>query len=169
LPANGRDYVAIGKLMVEAGLLTREEVSIQTNRRTQEARPEDIQDWLDRNPRFVFFRENAGPGPVGAMGTVLTPLVSVATDPAHVAMGQPIWLNAAWPSDGAGKRAGDPLQILAVAEDKGGAIKGQGRIDLFWGAGELAEEMAGRMRVEGAYYPIVPRAWLLRTGRAPGS
>jgi len=166
---NGRDYVAIGKLLVEAGLIAKAEISMQSIRRYLASHPGEAQSWLNRNPRFVFFRLYDGPGPLGAMGTALTPMVSVAADPAFLAMGQPIWLNAQWPADGAGHNAGDSLGVLAVAEDEGGAIKGQGRIDLFWGAGELAEKMAGTMRSQGAYYPIVPRAWLQRRGEAPGS
>ncbi len=167
--SNGRDYVAIGKPMVEAGLIPKDQVSMQSIRAWLMAHPESIQQWLDRNPRYVFFREYEGPGPVGALGTPLTALASVAVDPEFVAMGTPMWLNAAWPANAPGQARGAALQILVVAQDKGGAIKGTGRIDLFWGTGALAEEMAGRMRIEGSYYPIVPRDWASRQGWLPDS
>jgi membrane-bound lytic murein transglycosylase A len=161
---NGRDYVAIGKLLVEAGLIDKDKVSMQAIRAYLAQHPDSVQDWLDRNPRYVFFREYDGPGPIGAAGVPLAPLASVAVDPGFLALGQPIWLNAAWPADGGAGKKGEPLAILAVALDKGGAIKGPGRIDLFWGAGPVAEEMAGRMRIEGSYYNIAPSGWAARAG-----
>jgi len=166
---NGREYVAIGKLLVEAGHIAKDNVSLQSIRRYLQAHSEEMQDWLNRNPRYVFFREYQGKGPVGALGTALSPMVSVAVDPRYMALGQPIWLNTKWPANGEGHRSGESLRVLALAEDKGVAIKGQGRVDFFWGAGELAEEMAGNMRNRGSYYPIVPRAWVAQQGWIIGS
>ena len=82
----------------------------------------------------------------------LTPGRSIAVDPAVTALGLPVWLDTTEPQTNA------PLRRLVVAQDKGSAIKGPGRIDLFWGAGEQAEAMAGPMRQQGTYWVIVPRA-----------
>jgi membrane-bound lytic murein transglycosylase A len=162
---NERTYASIGKAMVDAGIMTKEEASLQTIRAYLNAHPDEIDSWLHRNPRYVFFKEaNAGPdaGPSGALGVPLTPGRSAAVDPAFVALGLPIWLDTTSPLTNA------PLQRLVVAQDKGGAIKGPGRVDLFWGAGEEAEAMAGPMRQQGAYWVIVPRSvgmrWLSQQG-----
>jgi membrane-bound lytic murein transglycosylase A len=160
---NEREYASIGKAMVDAGIMTKEEASLQTIRAYLNAHPDEIDSWLQRNPRYVFFKEAAADpsvGPVGAFSVPLTPGRSIAVDPAFVALGLPVWLNTTEPQTNA------PLRRLVVAQDKGSAIKGPGRIDLFWGAGDQAEAMAGPMRQQGTYWVIVPRAvgerWLAR-------
>ena len=45
-----------------------------------------------------------------------------------------------------------------VAQDTGGAIKGVVRGDVFWGAGERAEAIAGRMNSPGRYAVLLPRS-----------
>jgi membrane-bound lytic murein transglycosylase A len=152
---NERQYVSIGKAMVEAGIMTKEQASLQSIRAHLKAHPEEIDSWLHKNPRFVFFKETAASeneGAAGALGVPLTPGRSIAVDPAFVPLGLPVWLDTSVPGTNA------PLRRLAVAQDKGGAIKGPGRIDLFWGAGAEAEAMAGPMRQQGTYWAIVPRA-----------
>jgi membrane-bound lytic murein transglycosylase A len=160
---NEREYASIGRAMVDAGIMTKEEASLQTIRAYLNAHPDEIDAWLHRNPRYVFFKEAAADpnvGPIGAFSVPLTPGRSVAVDPAFVALGLPVWLDTTLPQTNV------PLRRLVVAQDKGSAIKGPGRIDLFWGAGEQAEAMAGPMRQQGTYWVIVPRAvgerWLAR-------
>ena len=160
---NEREYASIGKAMVDAGIMTKEEASLQSLRAYLNAHPDEIDGWLHRNPRYVFFKEAAADpnlGPIGALSVPLTPGRSIAVDPAFVALGLPVWLDTTEP------RTNAPLRRLVVAQDKGSAIKGPGRIDLFWGAGDEAEAMAGPMRQQGTYWVIVPRAvgerWLAR-------
>jgi len=162
---NERQYVSVGKTMVDAGIMTKEEASLQSIRAYLNAHPDEIDAWLHKNPRYIFFREQKGAsdqeGPVGALHVPLTPGRSVAVDPAFVPLGLPVWLDTTRPDTNA------PLQRLVVAQDKGSAIKGPGRIDLFWGAGQEAEAMAGPMKQPGTYWVIVPRAvgerWLAAT------
>jgi membrane-bound lytic murein transglycosylase A len=152
---NEREYASIGKAMVDAGIMTKEEASLQSIRAYLNAHPEEIDGWLHRNPRYVFFKEAAADpniGPVGAFSVPLTPGRSIAVDPAFTSLGLPVWLDTTEPGTNA------PLRRLVVAQDKGSAIKGPGRIDLFWGAGVEAETMAGPMRQQGTYWVIVPRA-----------
>jgi membrane-bound lytic murein transglycosylase A len=152
---NERDYVSIGRAMVDAGIMTKEDVTLQSIRAYLAAHPDEVMDWLHRNPRYVFFRELAddtSTGPIGALNVALTPGRSVAIDPEFVSLGLPLWLNTTRPDSGA------VLQRMVVAQDKGGAIKGAGRIDLFWGAGDAAERLAGEMKQPGQYWVIVPRA-----------
>jgi len=160
---NERTYVSIGKAMVDAGIMTREDASLQSIRAYLNAHLDEIDGWLQQNPRYVFFKESAAnkdAGPVGAFTVPLTPGRSIAVDPAFVPLGLPVWLDTTLPV------TNTPLRRLVVAQDKGGAIKGPGRMDLFWGAGDEAEAMAGPMRQQGAYWVIVPRAaggrWLAR-------
>ncbi|MBV8653322.1 MAG: MltA domain-containing protein, partial [Alphaproteobacteria bacterium] len=91
---NGQPYVPIGRLLVERGALTRDEVSMQSIRAWLVAHPGDAADLMDQNPSYVFFREMPGDGPIGAEGVVLMPGRSLAIDQAFLPLGVPLWLDA---------------------------------------------------------------------------
>ena len=106
----------------------------------------------------VFFRE-LGPvdkesGPRGAAGVALMPGLSIAVDRRYVPLGAPVWIETTAPYPD-GER---PLHELLVAQDTGGAIKGVVRGDVFWGAGEHAEDVAGHMKSRGRWLILLPRA-----------
>ena len=143
---NGQPYVPIGRLLVERGALSRDEVSMQSIRAWIEAHPVEGKALMDDNPSYVFFRELDGPGPIGSEGVVLTPGRSLAVDRSFVPLGVPIFLDA-----------GDGLRRLMVAQDTGGAIRGPVRGDVFWGDGAEAEARAGTMKARGRYYLLLPR------------
>ena len=157
---NGLPYRAIGRDLIEIGALTPETVSLQTIRQWLQANPGQARDIMSRNKSYIFFRENtelgASDGPLGAQNVPLTAGRSLAVDPRYVPLGAPLWLDttAPWPD---GER---PLRRLMVAQDVGGAIKGVIRGDVFWGAGERAEAVAGRMKSQGRFFVFVPRAAL---------
>jgi membrane-bound lytic murein transglycosylase A len=148
---NGHAYVPIGRILVERGALSREQVSMQSIRAWLAANPGAALEILHANPSYVFFRELTGDGPLGSEGVALTPGRSLAVDRTHVAMGVPVWLDAEDPLD-----AGARVRRLTVAQDTGGAIRGVVRGDLFWGAGAEAAERAGRMRSRGRVWLLLP-------------
>lgn len=154
---NGHAFVAIGKLMIEEGIIDRGSASMQTIRDWLRANPEEGRALMNRNPRFIFFRE-VQDGPVGAMGVTLTAGRSLAVDPAFVPLGLPLWLDTTWPIDHAPDRRGAPLRRLMVAQDTGSAIKGPVRGDFFWGSGEEALRFAGAMKSPGRWYLLLPVA-----------
>jgi membrane-bound lytic murein transglycosylase A len=149
---NGHEYVSLGKVMIERGLIPREEMSMQRIRGYLQAHPEQLHELLDTNPSYVFFRV-ADSGPLGAMGRTLTPMVSVATDSAFLPLGSVLALDAALP-----RRDGDASAsaLLGLAQDRGGAIKGS-RLDLFCGAGENAEFLAGHLKVRARVFLLLKR------------
>lgn len=157
---NGLPYRAIGRDLIEIGALTSETVSLQAIRQWLKDHPSHAQEIMARNKSYIFFRENAEldptDGPLGAQNVPLTAGRSLAVDPRHVPLGAPLWLEttAPWPD---GER---PLRRLMIAQDTGGAIKGAIRGDVFWGAGERAEDVAGHMKSKGRYFVLVPRAAL---------
>jgi membrane-bound lytic murein transglycosylase A len=159
---NGHGYVAVGKVMIERGLLSREEVSMQSIRAWLRANPSAAAELLRQNPSYVFFRELPAPkddsdGPPGAQGVALLPGRSLAVDRGLHAMGLPLWLAATRPS--AQPPHDDlPLQRLMVAQDTGGAIRGAVRGDVFWGHGPEAESIAGRMKHPGKIWLLLPRS-----------
>ena len=148
---NGLGFVAIGRLLIDAGKIPRERMSMQAVRDWLRANPAEARELMQRNPRYVFFREIMGDGPLGADGVALTPGRSLAVDRRFVPLGIPLWLDTATPD-------GKPLRRLMLAQDTGGAIQGPVRGDIFFGAGEAALEQAGRMRSPGSYYLLLPRA-----------
>jgi len=164
---NGHPYYAIGRELVELGALSRDEVSLQTIRAWLADNPERAEEVMATNPSYVFFRALGPDGPYGAQGVVLTPGRSLALDRVFHALGVPVWLDASRPAAEPG--ASDlPLRRLMVAQDTGGAIRGPVRGDVFWGPGEEAEQVAGRMRHEGRMWLLLPRELAARLGAPAG-
>ncbi len=153
---NGQAFVAIGKLMVAEGVIDRKSASMQTIRDWLRANPDKAQAMMNRNPRFIFFREVKENGPVGALGVTLTAGRSLAVDPAFVPLGLPLWLDTTWPIAHGGIKKGAPLRRLMLAQDVGTAIKGPVRGDFFWGSGEEALAFAGSMKNSGKWYMLLP-------------
>ena len=155
--ANGRDYISIGRVLIDRGELTREEVSLQTIRAWLAAHAGAAQELLDRNPSFVFFRTLEGDGPIGAQGVALTAERSLAVDRKFLPLGAPVWLDITVP-DADPAKPDQPLRRLLIAQDTGGGIKGALRGDIFWGFGADAEAIAGRMKHRGRLYLLLPRS-----------
>lgn len=150
---NGAPYVAIARPMVEGRLVG-----------AAHADAGSLHDWLaahrgpaaeavmDKDPRYVFFRLVADtPGePQGASGATLIPGRSLAVDPAFHPYFELFWIDAA---GGAGRPG---YRRLAVAMDRGGAIKGPVRADLYTGHGARAGEEAGGVRQPLRLWRIAP-------------
>ncbi|WP_332817196.1 murein transglycosylase A [Sphingopyxis sp.] len=149
---NGRDYVGIGKLLLDRGELQRGQASMQGILDYLRADPVRGVAVMNENPSWVFFRELTGPGPLGALGVPVTGRASVAADPKYVPLGAPVILSL--------DRA-EP-NGLWIAQDTGGAIKGANRFDSFWGAGDDARAIAGGMAARGSAMLLLPRASIAR-------
>ncbi len=150
--SNGRDFYAIGRALIEDGEVPRDQASMQGIRAWLRAHPQQGEEIMRRNARFIFFRWIEGEGPIGAQGVALTPGRSLAVDPAFLPLGVPLFLDTTWPA------SDKPLRRLVVAQDVGGAIKGPLRGDFYWGSGEAALEQAGRMKQEVRLYLLLPKA-----------
>ena len=156
---NGRDYVGIGSLMRQRGLLQPGEASMQGIVRWLHAHPEEGRALMRENGSFVFFRELTGPGPLGALGLPVTARATVAADPKFVPLGAPVWLSLDR-AEGSG---------VWVAQDTGGAIKGANRFDTFWGAGDEARAIAGGMSGKGTAFLLLPLGTLSRLQAEAGN
>ena len=156
--ANGRAYRAIGRLLIDEGQVPREAMSMQAIRDWLRAHPEERQRVLEHNESYVFFRPLSGP-PEGSLGRPLTPGRSIATDARLFPPAALAFLDAERPErapDGMARWV--PLARFVLNQDTGGAIRGAGRADFFWGRGEGAAFAAGVMRQPGRLYFLVPRA-----------
>ncbi|MBA4142254.1 MAG: murein transglycosylase A [Nitrosospira sp.] len=149
---NGYPYKSIGRLLVERGELPLEKASMQGIKAWGQRNPHKLGELLQQNASFVFFRELPGdlPGPLGALGVPLTAGRSLAIDPRAVPQGAPVFLATTWPNTD--KR----LHRLMVAQDTGGAIKGNVRADFFWGFGPEAADQAGKMKQMGKMWVLMP-------------
>lgn len=150
---NGREYVGIGGVMRERGLLGsgsgQYSGSMQGIMAYIRDNPRDGRDLMNLNKSWIFFRELTGDGPLGAMGVPVRSKASVAADPAFVPLGAPVVLT------GMDRREANGLW---VAQDTGGAIKGANRFDTFWGAGEEARAVAGGMSARGRALLLLPKS-----------
>ncbi len=153
---NGHPYTSIGKALIQSHALNPETVSLQTIRAWLEAHPDRIDEVLEKDASYVFFREVKGEGPMGAEGVPLTPGRSMAVDLNYLPLGVPLWLSAGVPDPEAAK-PDRKLHRLLVAQDTGGAIRGPVRGDLFWGFGPEAEALAGRMKHRGKLWVLLPK------------
>ncbi|HZF13939.1 MAG TPA: MltA domain-containing protein [Thermoanaerobaculia bacterium] len=163
---NGHPYFAIGHDLVERGALKQEEVSLQSIRAWLLAHPVEAPQVMARNRSYVFFEELKGEGPLGAEGAVLTPGRSLAVDLKYLSLGTPVWLDGQAPAT-VEKAPDRPLRRLLVAQDTGGAIRGPVRGDVFWGHGEAAAAVAGRMKHPGRIWLLLPKAAAARLATRP--
>lgn len=145
---NGLQYVSIGRVLIEKGYIPKEEMSMQRIRSFLNERPDIARDILFANPSYVFFRLS-DEGPFGAMGTILTPRVSVAVDRGMIPLGGVVALKTSLMDYATGES--DPFFSLVLAQDTGGAIQGT-RMDLFCGTGSEAETLAGHLQERSEVY-----------------
>ena len=149
---NGQPYVAIGKILIERGELTPQEVSLQTINDWLKSHPKEADELKNHNPSYVFFtlRNDVESGPRGSLNVPLTQERSVAVDRRVIPLGTPLWINTTLPDN-------TPYQRLMVAQDTGGAINGPIRADIFFGRGNRAEKLAGEMKQKGEIYALIPK------------
>lgn len=150
---NGHAYSAIGRRLIEDGVLARDDLNLDSLAAWLRAHPEAGAALMRENRSYIFFRTLDGNGPIGSLGTVLTPQQSLAADPQFAPLGLPVWVDTQVREEN-GKR---PYRRLLLAEDTGGAIKGAGRGDIFFGAGPDARRLAGHQKMPGRFILLVPR------------
>ncbi len=156
--SNGRPYRSIGRYMIEKGFLEREGMSMQAIRKYLTDNPDVLDEVLNYNPSYVFFRETEK-GPTGSLGVLLTPGRSVALDPRIFPKGALGFISCKKPLiNDQGKISGwTKFSRFVLNQDSGGAIKGAGRADIFWGSGPYAELTAGHLQHDGDLYLLMKK------------
>ena len=153
---NDQPFKSFAQWLLDRKEITRGEASMQGISQWAKRNPERVNEMLNANPRFVFFKELPGNvaadlGPNGALGVPLTAERSIAIDLQAMPLGAPVFLAATKPV------SSEPLQKLVMAQDTGKAIVGGVRADYYWGSGDTAGEMAGRMKQNGKLWLLLPR------------
>lgn len=153
---NGHPYTAIGRVLVERGELTSEEVSLQSIRQWLIDHPAQAPEVMQQNESYVFFkRKPTSEMPMGGQGVSLTAERSLAVDTSQIPYGLPVFIDASAAEGDDTSHAG--IQQLVITQDTGGAIKGPLRGDLFFGAGEQAEAFAGQLKHSAQWVLLVPK------------
>ena len=155
---NGYPYVAVGRVLIERNLVPREEMSLQRIRDWMRDNPDDAKEVRRQNRSMVFFRIvglNDDREAIGAQGIPLSAGRSIAVDKVLHVYGTPFFIEADLPLDARGNWA---FRRTMIAQDTGSAITGPARADLYFGTGDEAGQVAGRIRQAGRFAMLVPRA-----------
>ena len=154
--ANGRPYRSIGKLLIDDKKISREEMSMQKIREYLQTHPDELEAVLYHNPSYIFFKIEEE-GPLGNINVKLTPGRSLALDYRIFPRGVLVFAETQKPEvtgDGQIAAWGDYHRFM-LNQDTGGAIRGAGRADIFWGNGPYAEIAAGHLKHTGSLYFLV--------------
>ena len=153
---NGRPYRSIGRLLINEGTIAKEEMSMQRIRAFMKNNPQDIERIFNHNESYVFFRL-VDQGPIGAIEVPLTSGRCVATDLSLFPKAALAFIQSEKPLVGEDGtiRSWETFGRFVLNHDTGGAIRGPGRLDIFWGSGPYAETAAGHMKHEGTLYFLV--------------
>ena len=153
---NGHEYTSIAKLLIADGKLDPNRLSLPAVQNYFRANPRDLDRYLPRNDRFIFFKEYVDTNwPAGSLGFAVTAGRSVATDKSVFPRGGLVLVDAPFATP-TGKVH---RQHLVLDQDTGGAIRAPGRADLYFGLGPAAEKLAGHQHAEGKlYYLLLQRS-----------
>jgi membrane-bound lytic murein transglycosylase A len=158
IASNGMPYTPIGKFLIERGIVSKEEMSMDKIREFMEANPEEGKALRRKNRSFVFFQEtplNPTDECIGAQGVPLTAGRSLAVDKRIHVYGTPIWVEAELPIES--EKPETRFRRLLFAQDTGSAIVGPARADIYFGHGEEISHIAGRIKQNGQFVMLVPQ------------
>ncbi|MFN5107716.1 MAG: murein transglycosylase A [Bradyrhizobium sp.] len=155
---NGYPYTPVGRVLIDRGIIPREQMSMQKIREWMEQNPEGANEVRRQNRAYVFFREvplSDKDEAVGAQGVPLTPGRSIAVDKALHVYGTPFFIAGQLPIES--ELSKTPVHRLMIAQDTGSAIVGPARADLYCGAGADAGKVSGRLRHNMQFVMLVPK------------
>jgi membrane-bound lytic murein transglycosylase A len=156
---NGYPYTAVGRILIDRGIIPREQMSMQRIREWMEQNPDGANELRRQNRAYVFFREvqlSDKDEAVGAQGVPLTPGRSIAVDKALHVYGTPFFIEGELPIES--EQSKTPFRRLMIAQDTGSAIVGPARADLYFGAGADAGRVSGRLKHNMRFVMLVPKS-----------
>lgn len=173
----GRQYVGLGKSMIDEGVIARDKISLKAIMDEYERNPKVVTDLMWRNENMVFFTTYDGSNwPAGSLGVRVTEKESLATDKKVYPPGGVVLVDTKSINFGGQQQT---FRRFMLDQDTGGAIKAPGRGDIYMGQGKAAEILAGGQYAEGtmyyfflkpefvAKYPLPAKAGAARSGAAP--
>jgi membrane-bound lytic murein transglycosylase A len=157
---NGYEYRSVREELVRDGKIPAEKISLQAMIDYFEAHPDEVNTYVWRNPRFIFFAES-GNGPMGSLNEPVTAMRTIATDKAIFPRACLAFLNTSLP-----RRLSSGIEVMpysgfACDQDTGGAIRAAGRCDIYMGVGDEQGILAGRTYQEGKLYYLFLKPTLM--------
>jgi membrane-bound lytic murein transglycosylase A len=164
---NGHPYTPVGRILIERGIIAREDMSMDRIRKWMAENPDGGKELRRLNKSYVFFRDTGLPPNEearGAQGVPLTATRSIAVDRVLHVYGTPFFVEAELPI--ATENSNTKFRRLMIAQDTGSAIVGPARADIYFGSGEEAGRIAGRIKNAARFVMLMPRALdLLEAGK----
>ncbi|HET7165536.1 MAG TPA: MltA domain-containing protein [Pseudolabrys sp.] len=157
--SNGMPYTPVGKFLIDRGIISKEEMSMDKIREFMEANPDEGKELRRKNRSFVFFQETplgTHDECIGAQGVPLTPGRSLAVDKRIHIYGTPVWIDAELPIES--EKPETKFRHLMFAQDTGSAIAGPARADIYFGHGEEISHIAGRIKQNGQFVMLAPQS-----------
>ena len=156
---NGYPYTAVGRILIDRGIIPKEQMSMQKIREWMDQNPDGAKELRRQNRSYVFFHEvtlSDKDEAVGAQGVPLTPGRSIAVDKSLHVYGTPFFIEGELPIES--EQSKTPFRRLMVAQDTGSAITGPARADIYYGAGPDAGRVSGRFRHNMRFAILVPKS-----------
>jgi len=144
---NGHEYRSMREALVRDRKIDGDTANLVTMRQWAAESPGEVQEYMARNPRYVFFTPIHG-SPRGSLNVEVTAERTLATDKALFPRAAIVYVDASLGRKGAGK----PFSTFMFDQDTGGAIRTAGRADIYLGTGRAAERLAGTTQNEGQLY-----------------
>lgn len=156
---NAQPFQMIYKYMIQKGYLKPDNAGIPGQRKFLEENPDKEEEIFGSCPSYVYFKESSEE-PVGLDNIPLTEGRSLAIDSRiYKTMGMINFVKTIKAShvDENGKVVKVPFSRFFISQDTGGAIRGNGRCDLYMGYGPLAELTAYNMNEQGEQYFLIKK------------
>ncbi len=156
--AGGTDYpwTSIGRELLTDGKVSPQGLTLPAIVRYFQHNPQEMNNYLPRWKRFIFFGETKGGSAMGSIRVPVTPERSIATDKSIMPPGALALVNASLPYPvESGKLEYRTVSRFVLDQDTGSAIKGPGRVDYYMGAGTLAGLRAGVTGGDGELYYLL--------------
>ncbi|MBE9005295.1 murein transglycosylase A [Fortiea sp. LEGE XX443] len=156
--AGGTDYpwTSIGGELAKDGKLPLSGLTMPRLISYFQQNPLELNNYLPRWERFIFFKETSGRKATGSLNVPVTAERSIATDKSIMPPGALALINTSLPYPAAGgKLEYRTVSRFVLDQDTGSAIKGPGRVDYFMGTGKLAGDRAGVTGGNGSLYYLL--------------
>ncbi len=172
---NGHEYTGLGATLIKEGAVPADKLSLAAIREYFQGKEEQLDKYIARNERYVFFTGYDGNlWPAGSLNVKVSPFRTLATDKTIFPRGGVIMAVASIPTGhgspatkpgaplpaevipGEQREMADPalanFKQFMLDQDTGGAIRAAGRSDIYMGIGGEAEHLAGAQFSEGRLY-----------------
>lgn len=148
---NGHEYQSVGQQMIKDGIVPSQGMSLKAMIEYFKANPQQVDKYINQNPRYVFFQADSGT-PRGCLNECVTEMRTIATDKSIYPRGALSFLKTTLPRQSGGAIRKASFTGFTLDQDAGGAIRAPGRCDVYMGVGDIAGQMAGQVYEEGKLY-----------------